>query len=148
MKEQADQAKQLQCEHLRNRYVLASDLNDTIKCTKIMDIIKREEQRDEWRRINQATGDPRTGATKLEQQMEGNRVVDILEASVMTKEIQVVTEKRFDLAQSAPATSSSLCNLIGYNADTPFAKDLLQRKVPIPPDVDESTGELLEETSR
>jgi hypothetical protein len=49
MKEQADQAKQLQHEHLRNRYVLASDLNDTTKCTKIMDIIKQEEQRDEWR---------------------------------------------------------------------------------------------------
>jgi hypothetical protein len=144
MKEQVDQAKQLQCEHLRNRYVLASDLTDTIECTKIMDIIKQEEQRDEWRRINQATGDPQTGATNLVQQMEGNRVVDILEASVMTREIQVVTEKRFDLAQSAPATSSSLRNLIGYNADTPFAKDLLQRKVPIPLDVEKSTAELIE----
>ncbi len=58
MKEQADQAKQLQREHLRNRYVLASNLTNTIKCTKIMDIIKQDEQRDEWRRINQATGDP------------------------------------------------------------------------------------------
>jgi hypothetical protein len=29
--------------------------------------------------------------------MEGNRVMDILEASAMTKEIQVVTEKRFNL---------------------------------------------------
>ncbi len=67
MKEQADQAKQLQCEHLRNRYVFASDLNNTIECTKIMDIIKREEQRDEWRKINQATGDPQTGATNLVQ---------------------------------------------------------------------------------
>jgi hypothetical protein len=77
--------------------------------------------------------------------MEGNRVVDILEASAMTKEIQVVTEKKFDLARSAPSTSSSLRNLIGHNADTPFAKDLLQRKVPIPPDVDETTAELIEE---
>ncbi len=71
--------------------------------------------------------------------------MDILEASAMTKEIQVVTEKRFDLARSAPATSSSLRNLIGYNADTPFAKYLLRCKVPIPPDVDKSTAELIEE---
>jgi hypothetical protein len=85
------------------------------------------------------------GTTNLVQQMEGNRVVDILEALAMTKEIQVVTEKRFNLAQSAPSTSSSVCNLIGHNADTPFTKDLLQRKVPIPPDVDETTGELIEE---
>jgi hypothetical protein len=145
MKEQVDQAKQLQHEHLRNRYVLAFDLNDIIKCTKIMDIIKQEEQQDEWRRINQATGDPWMGATNLVQWMEGNRVVDILEALAMTKEIQVVLEKRIDLAQSAPATSSSLCNLICYNADTPFAKDLLQCKVLIPPDVEKSTAELIEE---
>jgi hypothetical protein len=145
MKEQEDQANQLQREHFRNRYELASDLNDPIKCAKIMDIIKREEQWDEWRRINQATGDPQTGATNLVQRMEGNRVVDILEASAMTKEIQVVTEKRFDLAQSAPATSPSLRNIIAHNACTPFAKDLLQRKVPIPPDVDETTAELKEE---
>ncbi len=37
-------------------------------------------------------------ATNLVQQMEGNRVVDVLEALAMTKEIQVVREKRFDLA--------------------------------------------------
>jgi hypothetical protein len=54
-------------------------------------------------------------------------------------------KKWLDLSQSAPATSSSLCNLIGYNADTTFAKDLLQRKVSIPLDVDMITAELIEE---
>ncbi len=97
-----------------------------------MDIIKREEQRDEWGRIKQATGDPQRGATNLMQQIEGNSVVDILKALAMNKDIQKVTEKQFDLAQSPPTTSSSLSNLIGYNADTTFAKDLLQCKVPFP----------------
>jgi hypothetical protein len=59
------------------------------------------------------------------QQMEDNGVMNILEALAMNKEIQKVTEKCFNLAQSVPATSSSLRNLIGYNADTKFAKDLL-----------------------
>jgi hypothetical protein len=77
--------------------------------------------------------------------MEGNAVVDILEALAMNKEIQMVMEKRFALAQSAPATSSSLRGLIGYNADTTFAKDLLQLKVFIPPNVDGTTAELIEE---
>ncbi len=77
--------------------------------------------------------------------MEGDSVVDILKALAMNKEIQKVMEKQFDLAQSMPATSSSLRNLIGYNADTTFAKDLLQRKVSVPPDVDRITAELIEE---
>jgi hypothetical protein len=69
--------------------------------------------------------------------------VDILKALAMNKEIQKVTEKWFDLAQSAPATSSSLRNLSSYNADTTFAKDLLQHKVLIPPDVDTITVEFI-----
>jgi hypothetical protein len=67
LKEQEEQAGPLQREHLQNRYELASDLKDTTKCAKIMDIIKREEQRDQWRQIKQATGDPQTGATNLVQ---------------------------------------------------------------------------------
>jgi hypothetical protein len=125
MKEQEEQASPLQRKHLQNREELASDLKDTTKCTQIMEIIKCEEQRDKCQQIKQATGDPQMGATNLVQQMEGDSVVDILEASTMNKEIQKVMEKRFDLAQSAPATSSCLRNLIGYNADTKFAKDLL-----------------------
>jgi hypothetical protein len=77
--------------------------------------------------------------------MEGNTVMDILKASAMNKEIHKVTEKQFDLAQSTPVTSSSLRNLIGYNADMTLAKDLLQRKVSTPPDVDTITAELIEE---
>jgi hypothetical protein len=143
--EQEKQASPLRREHLRNRYKLASDLKDTTKCAKIMDIIKREEQQDEWRQIKQATGDPQTGTTNLVQQMEGNIIVDILKALAMNKEIQKVTENWFDLAQSMPATSSSLRNLVSYNADMTFAKDLLQHNVPIPPDVDTITADLIEE---
>jgi hypothetical protein len=77
-----------------------------------MDIMKWEEQRGEWRRIKQGTGEPWTGATNLVQHMEGITMVDILEASAMNKEIQTVAEKRFNLAQSAPAASSSLKGLI------------------------------------
>ncbi len=71
--------------------------------------------------------------------------MDILKALAMNKEIQKVTEKWFDLAQSTPTASSFLRNLIGYNADTTFTKDLLQRKVFIPSDVDTITAELIEE---
>jgi hypothetical protein len=108
-----------------------------------MDIIKREEQRDKWQLINQATGDTQTRATNLMQQMEGDSVVDILEALAMSEEIQKVTEKQFDLAQRAPATSSSLRNLISHNVGTTFAKDLLQHKVSIPAGMNTTTVELI-----
>ncbi len=131
MAEQEEKAGQLQRKHLQNRYELASDLKDPVKCEQIKKIIIREEQRDQWARIKQGTGEPLNGATNLVQRMEGENIVNILEASAMNREIQQVTEKRFDLARSAPVTNSSLRDLIGYNADTAFARDLLQRKVAI-----------------
>ncbi len=85
------------------------------------------------------------GATNLVQQMEGDCVVDILKGLAMNKEIQKVMGKWFDPAQSAPATSLSLRNLISYNGDTTFTKDLIQCKASIPPDVDTITAELIEE---
>ncbi len=95
--------------------------------------------------INQVTGDPRMGATNLVQCMEGNTVIDIVEAGAMNKEIQRVTERSFDLAQSAPVTKSSLKQLVGYCASTQFAKDLLQGAVPIPQDVDNIAAKLIKE---
>ncbi len=148
LKEQESQAGHLRQEHLSNRYKLASDLKDKAKRTKIKEIIKREKQRDRWRRIARVTGDPQTGATNLVQCMEGNVVVDIVEAGAMNKEIQRVTERRFDLARSAPVTTSSLRQLVGYCASTQFAKYLLQGKVPIPPDMDDTTAKLIEEMQR
>jgi hypothetical protein len=148
LKEQESQAGHLRREHLSNWYELASDLKDTVKCTKIKEIIKREEQRDRWRQINQVTGDPRTGATNLVQHMEGNTVIYIIKAGAMNKEIQRVMERRFNLARSTPVTKSSLRQLVGYSASTQFSKDLLQGAVPISPDVDDITAKLIKEMQR
>jgi hypothetical protein len=70
IKENASKASHQRREHLHNRYELASDLENLAKCIKIKEIIKHEEQQDEWRRIKRATGDPRTGATNLVQRKE------------------------------------------------------------------------------
>jgi hypothetical protein len=67
LKEHKDNAESLRQEHLQNRYELVSDLKDPVKLAQIKEILKREEQRDEWRRIKQVTRDPRTGATNLVQ---------------------------------------------------------------------------------
>jgi hypothetical protein len=145
LKKQESQAGHLRQEHLSNRYKLASDLKDKAKCAKIKEIIRREEQRDGWRRTNRVTGDPRTGATNLAKRMKGNVVVNIVKAGAMNEEIQRVTERRFNLARNAPVTTSSLCQLVGYCTSTKFTKDLLQGKVPILLDVDGTTAKLIEE---
>ncbi len=59
-------------------------------------------------RIKRTTGDPRTGATQKVQKFVEGVKVDVLEASEMNKEIQEVTEKRFNLAHSTTITRSSL----------------------------------------
>jgi hypothetical protein len=107
--------------------------------------MKREEQRDKWRRIKQVTGDPCTGTTNLVQRKEGNKIIDIMEESAMVQEIQDVTEKRFKLANRAPINTSSLHQSVGFCASTEFTINLLQQKIPIPGELDDYTVMLIEE---
>jgi hypothetical protein len=145
IKEHKAQASQLQQEHFFNRYQLATDLQDPVKCARIKEIIKQEEQQNEWQKIVRATGNQQTGAANLVQLMVRDVVVNIVEAKAMNEEIQWVTEWRFDLAQSAPITLLSLRQLIGFCASTQFANDLLQGKVPILLDINDTTVELIKE---
>jgi hypothetical protein len=66
----------------------------------------------------------------------------------MNTEIQRVIEMRFELANSAPIQKSSLQERVGFCVSTAFAKDLLQSKVAIPPDIDKVTTELIQELQR
>ena len=83
LKEHKEDAKGLHQEHLQKRYELASDLKDPGKLAHIKEIMKREEQCNEWHRIKQVTRDPRTGATNLVYCKEGDKIIDILEESAM-----------------------------------------------------------------
>jgi hypothetical protein len=95
--------------------------------------------------MKRATGDPHTGSTYLVQHKEGENVIDILKASAINAEIQRVTEKRFELANSTPIQHSSLRQLVGFCTLTTYAKELLQGKLAIPTDIDEAMIELIQE---
>jgi hypothetical protein len=75
-------------------------------------------------------------------------VIDITETEEINKEIQDVTEKRFDLSMSAPTTMSLLCEKLGFLSNTNFAISLLQGNVHIPDDVDNITTTVIEEIIR
>jgi hypothetical protein len=148
IKEKESEASHLRREHLHNWYELAMDRRNTTKCNKIKEIIKREEQQDKWHRIKRATGDPHTGTTNLVQRKEGEKVIDILKTSAMNAEIQRITKKWFELANSAPIQNSLLWQLVGFCALSNFAKELLQGKCAIPTDTDNLTTELIQEMQR
>lgn len=104
--------------HLRDSYIRKKETGNEGKCTEILRIIGLEEQKSMWRRINRALDTPSHGAISFVQRMENGQVVDITDTDEMNKEIQTVTEKRFDL--------SILRSRLGFHSDTDFANSLLR----------------------
>ncbi len=82
------------------------------------------------------------------QKMENGEVINITETEEMNKEIQEVTEKRFDLSMSAPITMSLLREKLGFLSDTNFATSLLHGNVHISDDLDNVTTTMIEEIIR
>ncbi len=142
------QAVGLRRVHLRDSYVRAQAVGDKTKCRDIIRIIGREEQKSMWRWINRALDKPSLGAIPFVQQTEDGQVVDITDTDKMNREIQTVTEKRFDLSMSAPITMSSLRSHLGFLSDTDFANSLLAGDVHIPWDVDDVTATILDKIIR
>ena len=98
-----------------------------------------------WQQINRALDKHSLGAIPFIQLTENGQVVDITDTDEMNKEIQTVTEKRFDLSTSAPITMSSLRLWLGFLSDTDFDNSLLAGDVHIPWDVDNVTATILDE---
>jgi hypothetical protein len=131
--------------HLRDCLIKAQEDGDEGRSKCILHTIRREEQKSVWPRINQAINKPSPGAILLVQKMEDGEVANITEAEEMNKEIQDVTEKRFDLSMSALITMSSLCVKLGFLSDTDFATSLLRGEVHIPEDINDATTTVIEE---
>jgi hypothetical protein len=134
--------------HLQDSYIRAQESGDDSKCKDILRIIGREEQKLMWRRINRALDKPSLGAIPFVQRLENGLVVDVTATDKMNREIQTVTEKRFNLSMSAPITMSSLRPRLGFLSDTNFANNLLTGDVHIPWDIDDVTATVLEEFIR
>jgi hypothetical protein len=77
--------------------------------------------------------------------MKNGQIINIYKTEEMNREIQVTTEKRFDLAMSDPITMSSLRECLGFLSDTEFAMNMLQGEVHIPADVNNATTIVIEE---
>jgi hypothetical protein len=93
----------------------AKDAGDKGGCTGILRTIEQEEKKTMWHQINRAINDPSLGAVPFVQKLVQGQVVDIYEAEEMNREIQVTTEKRFDLSMSAPITLGAPRILVRYS---------------------------------
>jgi len=142
------QALGLRKVHLRDCLLRAEDLNDKVKYKEILRVIEREEQRTIWRSIRRVTNDPQLGAITFVQRQTPDGIINIYEREAMCAEIQTITENRFELAESAPVTSSSLATSVGFLGNTEFAMELMKGNEPIPPDIDEHTKIVIEEMQR
>ena len=131
--------------HLRDCLIRAKDAGNELQCTGTLRMIEREEKKGIWHRINRAIDDPSLGAVPFVQRMENGHVIDIQEVDKMNREIQVTTEKCFDLSMSAPITMSSLREHLGFLSDTEFVMNMLWEEVHIPADVDNATTIVIKE---
>ena len=145
LKHQAGGLRQV---HLRDCLIQAKTTGNESKYRDILRTIEREEQKSIWRKINRAIDEPSLGAVPFVQREVQGNIIDIYETHEMNKEIQAVTEERFDRAMSAPITMTSLRERLGFLSDTEFARKMLQGDVHIPPDVDPTTTLVLEEIIR
>jgi len=131
--------------HLRDSYIQAQESGDVNKCKDILRVIGREEQRSMWWRIDRALDKPSLEAISFVQRLENGLVVDITTTEEMNREIQNVTEQRFDLSMSAPITMSSLRTRLGFLSDTDFANSLLGGNIHITWDVVDVTATVFDE---
>ncbi len=134
--------------HLRDCYIRTKKAGDEDQCKGILRTIGHEEQKSIWRRINRAIDDPSLGAILFVQRIKEGTTVDILDTDAMNKEIQTITEQRFDLSMSTPITMSSLRSRLGFLSNTDFATSLLAREVHIPWGINDVTAMILGEVIR
>jgi hypothetical protein len=134
--------------HLWDCLIKVQEDGDEARSQGILRTIKREQQKSIWQRINRAIDKPSLGAIPLVQKMEDREVINITETEEMNKEIQEVTEKRFDLSMSASITMSLLHEKLGFLSDTDFAISLLHGDVHIPDDIDNVTTMVIEKIIR
>ncbi len=112
--------------------------------TKILAIIKREQNRDFWRQINHTCGKARGGSiTSVQVEGPNNSVNEHVTKLEVEDAIWTnIHHKQFYLAEEAPICHGQLREALGSNAVSPIALVILNGTYEYPEDFDEATKEL------
>ncbi len=136
--------RRYQKRHLLRRCEAARQAGKEDVATKILAIIKREQDQDFWRRINHTCGKARGGSiTSVQVEGPNNSVNKHVTKSEVEDAIWTnIHCKRFYLAEEAPICHGQLREALGYNAVSPTTSAILNGTYEYPEDFDEATKEL------
>jgi hypothetical protein len=142
--------KAYQQKHLYQRLHAAKEKEDKEAAKQILAIIQREKDRSFWCRLNYALGKPRGGACFKVQVGQGDgNVQEYTEKEQLQEAIwNNIHRKRFYLAKELLLCSGQLQGSFRYNAVSPTAKMILDSTFEFPPNFDEATKEILQESAR
>ncbi len=136
-----------QKKHLLQRVEAAREEGKEDVLAKILAIIKGEQDRAFWRRLNYTCSNVKDGSPTSVQVEGPNDLVDehVTNADVENAIWTNIHFKRFYLAEEAPICKGRMREDLGYNAVSPMAQAILDKTYEYPEDFDAATRELCEE---
>ena len=133
--------------HLLTRAGIAREEGREEAAAQILAIIKREQDRSFWRRMNYTCGKTRTPPpTSVQVEGPNESVTEhVTQASVHDAIWTEIHYKRFHLAEEAPVCQGQLRQDLGYNAVSETARAILDGSYIYPESFDQATKELCQE---
>ena len=136
--------------HLLNKLGEARDKQDELAEKRILQIIRSEQDRSFWRRLNWALGKRQGTSVRNVQIEEGDG--SVVEYDTQSEVQQAIWDKihreRYHLAEEAPICQDQMRRDFGYNADTPSGTDVLEGLYTIPPGSHAGTQLLFDSIAR
>jgi hypothetical protein len=128
---------------------LAQERGDKEAFKKIGAIIQKERQQSFWRQLNYITGKKRTRSA-MSVQVEDQSGLVLVSTTKDTVEVAIfreVHDKRYTMAKEAPICRGRLFDNIGYVANTPASRAVLDGTYQAPADADMATKELFDKVA-
>jgi hypothetical protein len=145
-----EHGKRFRRKHLNNRLRLAQENEDEESIQKISAIIKQEQQRNFWRRLNYCTGKKKTrSATTIQVEGMGGAIIKhTTRESVEQTIFSEIHNTRYTMAGEAPICNGKLFDKFGYTANTTAARAVLDGTYIAPEGSDQATLDLFAEVAK
>eukprot|EP00956_Cyclotella_meneghiniana_P029293 scaffold70426_cov59-Cyclotella_meneghiniana.AAC.4 len=131
--------------HLKKRLEVAQANSDDVAERRILDIIRREQDRSFWRRLNYALGKKRGSSVSAVQVKDKDGNITEYNSQQEVQDIiwSEVHQSRYHLAEEAPICNGKLRGEFGYSATSIAAREVLNGSYQFEEDFDEATKRLM-----
>ena len=138
------QARFLRQQHLRESRALAVISKNEDKVSAIDSIIKREKDKNMWKRINRLVRPPHPGALIRVERETVDGIVEFTVENELVENILEVIQDRFSGAEDAPISNCSITEDLGDFGFTELGLKIIAGKFQAPDDLHEATAKILE----